>query len=338
MSRILIIDDSELVSRLLHEALTAEGFEVRTAPDAHQGYQSAIEVTPDLILLDVQLPDVVGLDLIHIIRNRDDLKHVPIIMITGTHGQTANKVKALKEGADDFILKPFDMPELIERIRAVLRRSQKSAASSYEKSGPMGSLSALSTPKIAARGAPIQTLRLGELISNILFRPETFSQANLPPITMHYLAALLGFSLGGWALSAGSTVNPALIVLGMPGFWGLCVAILVMSCSIMGISLTWKEGARLLSVAGLPLLLKLLGGCVMTLATSLTPFYFTASPDIFFQSSSAVLQRLDVFEIWMIWLIWTMVQSLKGSTKQKALVTALGVWPVVAYWQSLWKH
>ena len=123
MSKILVIDDSELVSKLLREGLTEAGFEVALAADANQGYAAAIEFQPDLMLLDVQLPDVIGSDLIAIIKNREDLKHIPIIMITGTHSQTEQKVKAFQAGADDYVLKPFEMPELVERIKAVLRRS-----------------------------------------------------------------------------------------------------------------------------------------------------------------------------------------------------------------------
>jgi len=347
--------------------LTEEGFEVRTALDANQGYQAAIEATPDLILLDVQLPDVVGLDLIHIIRNRDDLKHVPIIMITGTHGQMANKVKALKDGADDFILKPFEMPELIERVKAVLRRSvgHPSPAPSPLSEGrgtkgegygtnpsPMGNLSALnrpapqvsasspvdSPPVAAGNGDSSQAISLREAIYRTLVRPRGLAKAALPSVTLPYLSTLLGFSLGGWALSAGSTVKPALIGLGAAGFWGLCVSFLVMACSIMGISLSWKEGARLICLAGLPLLLKLCGGVATTLVTSLSPFYFTASPALFFKSASPLWERLDVFEIWMIWILAILVQQCRGSSKQKAWTAAAIVWPVVAYWQSLWKH
>src|SRR5258705_4549632 len=121
---------------MLAEALSEQGYEVRVALDANQGYTSAIEFMPDLILLDVQLPDVPGSDLIRIIKNRDDLAHIPIIMITGTHNQTDHKVKAFQSGADDYVLKPFEMPELIERIRAVLRRSQPRRIEANESAAP----------------------------------------------------------------------------------------------------------------------------------------------------------------------------------------------------------
>src|ERR1041384_3266982 len=104
MTKILVIDDNQLVSKMLREQLTHEGYEVALAADANQGYAAAVESPPDLILLDVQLPDVVGFDLIPIIKNREDLKHIPIIMITGTAHQTEQKVRGFRLGVDDYVL------------------------------------------------------------------------------------------------------------------------------------------------------------------------------------------------------------------------------------------
>ena len=184
----------------------------------------------------------------------------------------------------------------------------------------------------------LKILSLKEIIYRTLVEPDNLVGVSYPPVTMIYLAALLVLSLGGWMLSSGSTVKPALIAIGVPGFWGLCVAFLVMTCSIMGISLTWKEGSRIICVAGIPLLLKLLGGFVSTLFTSLSPFYFTASPAAFFESSSFLIQVADIYEWWMIWLIWLFVKQYKGASKEKAWVAAAVVWPILAYWQSVWKH
>src|SRR5947209_2077318 len=102
MSKILIIDDNQLLSAMLQEALTHEGFEVTSAPDANQGYATALEFRPDLMLIDVQLPDVTGFDLIRVIKNRAELREVPIIMITGTAHHVEEKVRGFQTGADDY--------------------------------------------------------------------------------------------------------------------------------------------------------------------------------------------------------------------------------------------
>jgi len=345
MSRILVIDDNELVGKMLREVLTEQSYTVKVAMDANQGYADAIDFQPDLMLIDVQLPDVVGFDLIRIIKNREDLQHIPIIMITGTAHKTEEKVKGFQMGADDYVLKPFEMPELLERIKAVLRRSAMSKTPSpvrrmgegWDES--KGVPAPLPSPGLKPGEEDFkQPLSLKETLYKTLISPDALSEAMFPPVAMPYLAALLGLSLGGWAISAGSTVKPVLIGLGTVGFWGLCVSILVMACSIMGISLSWREGARLLSLAGLPLLLKLSGAFVMTLVTSLAPFYFTAGPSLVLNSTSVLWQRLDIYELWMVWLITVMVRQCHGSSKQKAWMAAVLVWPILAYWQSLWKH
>src|SRR5258708_15345572 len=124
MSRILVIDDNDLISRMLREGLSEHGYDVRTALDANQGYTEALQNASDLIILDIQLPDVTGFDLCRMIKNKPELRSIPIIMVTGTASSTEDKVKGFQLGIDDYMLKPFEMPELLERVRAVLRRSE----------------------------------------------------------------------------------------------------------------------------------------------------------------------------------------------------------------------
>jgi len=76
MARILVIDDNELIGRMLFETLTEDGYEVRTAIDANRGYSEAMEFAPNLILMDVQLPDVTGFYLCRLIKNRSELRSV----------------------------------------------------------------------------------------------------------------------------------------------------------------------------------------------------------------------------------------------------------------------
>src|SRR6185369_6159086 len=124
MSRILVIDDNDLIASMLRDALTEHGYEVFNAMDANQGYSMALKHHPDLIVLDVQLPDVTGFDLCRIIKGNAALRDIPIIMATGTARSTDEKVKGFQMGVDDYLLKPFEIPEFLERVRAVLRRSE----------------------------------------------------------------------------------------------------------------------------------------------------------------------------------------------------------------------
>ena len=119
--RILCIDDDSNICDLLNMYLTKEGFEVDTAGDGVQGLELFRARTPDLILLDIMMPNMDGWQVCREVRKNSN---VPIIMVTAK-GETIDKVLGLELGADDFIVKPFDMNELVARIKAVLRRSSK---------------------------------------------------------------------------------------------------------------------------------------------------------------------------------------------------------------------
>ncbi|MBQ3403906.1 MAG: response regulator transcription factor [Oscillospiraceae bacterium] len=116
--RILVIEDDKNISELLQIYLEKEGFEVSTALDGGKGISEFEKCKPDLVLLDIMLPVMDGWEVCREIRLSSS---VPIIMLTAK-GETLDKVTGLDMGADDYIVKPFEVKELIARIRAVLRR------------------------------------------------------------------------------------------------------------------------------------------------------------------------------------------------------------------------
>ncbi|HUG07564.1 MAG TPA: response regulator transcription factor [Acidimicrobiia bacterium] len=119
---ILIIEDEPGLAESVRYALEAEGFEVSVAESGFAGLEAARRDSPDLVLLDLMLPEMSGLDVCRQIRLSSD---VPIIMLTAKDSE-ADKVTGLELGADDYITKPFSMRELIARVRAHLRRADKS--------------------------------------------------------------------------------------------------------------------------------------------------------------------------------------------------------------------
>jgi DNA-binding response OmpR family regulator len=121
MTRVLIVEDDEAMSVALRDGFQYEGYSVTVAKDGEAGLQLATNDTPDLILLDVMLPKLTGLDICK--RLRGDGNAVPIIMLTA-RGQEIDKVLGLKLGADDYITKPFGFMELLARAEAVLRRAR----------------------------------------------------------------------------------------------------------------------------------------------------------------------------------------------------------------------
>ena len=120
MPRVLIVEDDEAMSVALRDGFQYEGYAVTVAKDGEAGLELATRETPDLILLDVMLPKMTGLDICKHLRGSGNA--VPIIMLTA-RGQEIDKVLGLKLGADDYITKPFGFMELLARAEAVLRRA-----------------------------------------------------------------------------------------------------------------------------------------------------------------------------------------------------------------------
>jgi two-component system response regulator RegX3 len=121
---ILLVEDEESITAPLAEALEREGFETRVARTAGESLELAGRVDPDLVLLDLMLPDGTGFDVCRELRRTS---RVPIIMLTA-RGDEADRVVGLELGADDYVVKPFSAREVVARIRAVLRRTQSAPA------------------------------------------------------------------------------------------------------------------------------------------------------------------------------------------------------------------
>ena len=117
---ILIIEDDISILRGLKDNLSFEGYEVLTAPDGLEGLQMALDNQVDMLLLDIMLPGINGYDICR--RLKKEKPELPIIMITA-RGTEVDKIAGLDLGADDYITKPFSIPELLARIRAVFRRT-----------------------------------------------------------------------------------------------------------------------------------------------------------------------------------------------------------------------
>ncbi|MFE2410606.1 response regulator [Kitasatospora sp. NPDC059408] len=118
MSEILIVDDEPALLRTLRINLSARHYAVRTAASGGEALDRAARTSPDAVLLDLGLPDVDGMDVLRGLRSHSAM---PIIVLSGRSG-AADKVGALDAGADDYLTKPFQMEELLARLRAVLRR------------------------------------------------------------------------------------------------------------------------------------------------------------------------------------------------------------------------
>ena len=128
MTRILVIDDEPQILRALRRSLEAQDYEVTTADDGEEGLASAAARTPNLVVLDLGLPDLDGTEVIRRLRSWTD---VPVIVLSVREGRS-DKIEALDAGADDYVTKPFDVEELLARMRAALRRTDADASAEPE--------------------------------------------------------------------------------------------------------------------------------------------------------------------------------------------------------------
>ncbi len=122
-ARVLVVEDEDALSALLEYNLEKEGFEVRVSADGEDALLVIEEDKPDLVLLDWMLPGLSGIEICRRIRARPDTRDVPVIMLTARSDED-DRIRGLDTGADDYLTKPFSIPELTARVRALLRRSR----------------------------------------------------------------------------------------------------------------------------------------------------------------------------------------------------------------------
>ncbi len=122
-ARIMIVEDEEPLTLLLRYNLEAEGYAVDTAARGDEAEVKLKEAAPDLVVLDWMLPGLSGIELCRRLRARPETERLPIIMLTA-RGEESERIRGLATGADDYIVKPFSVPELVARIRALLRRAR----------------------------------------------------------------------------------------------------------------------------------------------------------------------------------------------------------------------
>lgn len=127
---ILIVDDEERIRRLLKMYLEREGFSIEEAPNGLEALEKAMETDYDVILLDLMMPEMDGIEVCQRLREK---KSTPVIMLTAK-GEEANRVQGFEVGADDYIVKPFSPREVVLRVKAILRRASKTTYLSTETS------------------------------------------------------------------------------------------------------------------------------------------------------------------------------------------------------------
>lgn len=134
MARVLIVEDEEPISLILRYNLESEGYEVESCARGDEADTRLKESAPDLLILDWMLPGLSGIELCRRLRTRPETERLPIIMLTA-RGEETERIRGLSTGADDYVVKPFSMPELMARVRAMLRRTRPELVSTLLKAG-----------------------------------------------------------------------------------------------------------------------------------------------------------------------------------------------------------
>ena len=170
--RILVVDDDRDIVRLVRAYLEQAGYHVQTAYDGETALHVLRSERPDLMVLDLMLPDRDGWDITRLARGDSGLAHIPIIMLTARVDDT-DKILGLELGADDYITKPFNPREVIARVRSVLRRSQPDATSGQRRVLQTGNLLMdLDRHEVMVDGQPVElTATEFNLLATLLENP-----------------------------------------------------------------------------------------------------------------------------------------------------------------------
>lgn len=125
--KIIVIDDDQKITSMIRRGLTFEGYDVIVANDGREGLMKILDQSPDLVILDVMMPGIDGLEVCRRLRKDGN---IPILMVTG-RDSVADRVEGLETGADDYLVKPFAFEELVARVKALLRRTDNSTTGDF---------------------------------------------------------------------------------------------------------------------------------------------------------------------------------------------------------------
>jgi phosphate regulon transcriptional regulator PhoB len=171
--KILVVEDEPDIRKLVQYNLTQEHFKVLEAEDGEQALKIVQRDKPNLLILDLMLPGLSGIELCRILRDRSDTAKLPILMLTAKAGET-DRVLGLEMGADDYLTKPFSPRELVARVRAILRRAASAAETEPLPAYDRGGLKIdFTTYEVFARGKNIKlTLKEFELLRFLVQNPN----------------------------------------------------------------------------------------------------------------------------------------------------------------------
>ena len=171
--KILVVEDEPDIRKLVQYNLAQERFNVLEAEDGEQALKLLQREKPNLVILDLMLPGLSGIELCKLLRQRDETAKLPILMLTAKAGE-ADRIVGLEMGADDYLAKPFSPREMVARVRAILRRAEAKPAEETAPTYENGSLRIdFSTYEVFVRGKPVKlTLKEFDLLRFLVQNPN----------------------------------------------------------------------------------------------------------------------------------------------------------------------
>lgn len=330
MAKILVIDDDTLVTQLLEEFLKSEGHSVSVSHTGEQGFQKALETTPELILQDVMLPDATGFQMVDRFRGEPSTSRVPIIMMSGAARHPNQKQLGNMMGANDYILKPFNIDDVDDRIKRLLN-GEPLPAPEPAVSANITTLSNLewssssvgteTTPPYnaapaAARARP--AFELNEWQKSERLAPAAAAVAKIklqpPALWRSGFVFLAHLALSNYVLLQEDAPLRTLVfsARNIASGWAILLGVFVLVSALLRVVMETRTAVRLVGMAMIPLVIKNL--IIVMGARSLLDLI----PPLGQFSSS-----LDVFELTSLLIIGMMMRWQPGGSFKKSLFAIL---------------
>jgi DNA-binding response OmpR family regulator len=352
---VLIVDDDDALVALIESHLQPMGFTIRAADTGERGLQAIRQRKPDLIILDIGLPDVDGRYFCELLKKDSATRHIPVLICTEEAAPEMG-VSGLQMGADDYIGKPFSFDELGERAKALLRRVDigqqraREALTVEQVRRPLAAVSAgvafnPDAPRVAASAAlqlsprdlllkAWKTLEAPDLVFS---SPAATGSEAVPIIA----AALFGALARLLAPVVSAKVASVLLALAWPPLlWLFFSWSSLFLISLSGHKPSWPDMRRVWGLAAAPLALSALLQLLYVLITENAPGDFTSSPLLLTSSAGAakpVLARLNIFAAWAGWLAWRGLKTLPGVSGRLAAFLAVGAWLAAFVLEAGWR-
>jgi len=316
-ARVLVIDDDPMITQLLKEHLSNEGFDVTTVHLAEEGFRLATQSPPDLIFLDVMLPDATGYQMVGRFRENPMTESVPIIMMTGTARHANQQQIGKNMGASEYVLKPFDVIAVGNRARQLIKikpEAQEKIPQPVEilrHAEPAVFVPEDPEPEAPASPLPIPSPPERTVVAEIPDSPSEPTPVQAPPKRSLRMLAPILFALHMAVTLAGTNTDLLRAASLVAGGWALLLGLIMATCIVFRLTLDARDALRILGWAAVPIVLRAIIGLVGLFPHALQ-----------LHSSFSWLRPLDIFEGAAMTILGISFRKLPGSSLAKSILAA----------------